>query len=210
VFPAATVDDFINESIMDLSAYRPHDINRTTAWEEDSSGFDPSFVEDISDIWQMVARVSDLRQPTIFIPHADYADGRAGWDFFGNSDQPLLRLARVWLVRLQQWAQRDDTLSVSIYAYGMPSLPADDTSRLDFHNLIDQFCSLQHCKMLGFQMLNADRALYEQWLAATNNPDVSPAELQGMLGQAEMAFDKARHRNTIIRRRPTNAEVVAL
>jgi hypothetical protein len=210
VFPAATVNDFINESIMDMSAYRPHEVNRTQAWTVTDTGFPVEFVDDLSDIWQMVARVSDLRQPTIFIPHADYADGRAGWDFFGNSDAPLLRLARVWTMRLRAWAERDDSLSVSIYAYGMRSLPADDNSRLDFHNLIDQFCSLQHCKMLGFQMLNADRALYQQWLAATNNTDVSPTQLQGMLGQSEMAFDKARHRNTIIRRRPTNAETVAL
>jgi hypothetical protein len=207
VFPAATVNDFIHEALMDLSAYRPDEMTATQPWEVGLTGFPSTFVADVSDIWQMVARVSDLNVPNMYIPHADYADGRSGWDFLSPN---ILRLGRIWLVRLSQLAERDPSLEVAIYGYKYRALPTSDASFLDLNNPIDQFCVTQHCKMLGFQMLNADRALYQQWLAATNNTDVSPTQLAGMLTNSESSYDRARHRNTIVRRRPTNASVTAL
>jgi hypothetical protein len=203
VFTAATVNDFINEAIMDLSSYRPKETQRSQPWNPDTWSPDAALTVDISDVWQVVARAGDLdpRKRTLFIPHADYQTDRAGWDFILGTG---LRISRFWVERLQAWADREDTLDLAIFAYAYRTLPASDSSGLDFQDLIDQFCALQHCKMLGFQMLNADRALYQQWLAATNNTDVSPTQLNGMLGTAEASYDRARRRNTLLMRRPTN------
>ena len=208
VFPSATLSDFIDEALMDMSSYRPNDVIRGAPWTPDTWYPPVEVYEDISDIWQVVAREDDLdaRKNTLYIPHADYADGRAGWDFVPPTQ---FRITRIWVYRLQEWAKRAPALILRIYGYGFRHLPTSDSSYLDFHSPIDQYCALQHCKFLGFQMLNADRALYQQWLAATNNTDVSPTQLQGMLGQAEATYDRVRQRSTIIRRRPTNADAVA-
>ncbi len=210
VFTAATVNDFINEAIMDLSAYRPHDVQRGMNWEEDTWSVDAGFTDDVLDIWQVIARANNLdaRQRTLFIPHADYQNDRAGWDYLGQGAG--LRISRFWIERLQAWAAREENLTLNFYGYGYRALPSGDASFLDFHNVIDQFCALQHCKMLGFQMLSHDRALYQQWLAATNNTDVSPTQLNGMLTTSEASFDRARRRNTILLRRPTNNAPSAL
>jgi len=208
VFPAATVNDFIAEALMDLSAYRPNEVTRSMPWLPDTWGVEPDFVEGLSDVWQVLARENEMdpKDAVLFIPYADYGEGRAGWDLMGEY---TLRIARIWVHRLQQWAQRNDTVTLSIYGYGYRTLPTSDASLLDLNNPVDQFCVIQHCKMLGFQMLNADRALYQQWLAATNNTDVSPTQLQGMLSISEQAYDRARRRSTVIRRRPSNSAAVA-
>jgi len=209
VFPAATVNDFINEGLMDLSAYRPQDVLRSAPWLPGTWDINQTLdMSDVSDVWQVFVRENDLdpREPTLFIPSADYGEGRAGWDFLPPSN---LRIARIWVYRLQEWAKRASTLTIHAHGYAYRVLPTSDATLLDLENVIDQYCLLQHCKMLGFQMLNADRALYQQWLAATNNTDVSPTQLQGMLSISEQAYDRARQRNTILRRRPTNFDVIA-
>jgi hypothetical protein len=207
VFPAATVNDFITEAMMDLGYYRPHETVRTMAWDEDTIGPDITMMDDVIDVWQVVARIDDTPvtpRPTLYIPHADYATGRAGWDVVNHQ----LRLSRFWIAKLQQLAKREENLSLQSYGYGPRALPSSDASIMDWHDMTDQFVVTQHCKMLGFQMLNADRALYQQWLAATNNTDVSPTQLAGMLNQSEGAFDRARHRATLVRRVPSNAAPV--
>ena len=203
VFNAATVNDFIAEAIMDLSSYRPQEITRSQAWLPDSWSPDAALTEGVSDVWQVVARTNNLEpsERTLFIPHADYQTDRAGWDFLNATG---LRISRFWIGRLQAWAERDDSLTLSIFAYSYRDLPVSDSSVLDLQSVVDQFCVLQHCKMLGFQMLSHDRALYQQWLAATNNTDVSPTQLNGMLTTSESSYDRARRRNTILMRRPTN------
>jgi hypothetical protein len=215
VFPSATLDDFIDEALMDMSAYRPKDAYRSMSWMVDSGSVPPDVTEGLSDVWQVIARLTSNKyetgdplpytyRPSLFIPHVDYTDGRAGWDFIGEG----LAITQLWADKLRKWAeQANEPVTLAIRGYAHRLLPTSDNSYLDFLNPIDQYCVLQHCKFLGFQMLNADRALYQQWLAATNNTDVSPTQLQGMLGQAEATYDRVRHRNTIIRRRPSNASV---
>ena len=217
VFPPATVNDFIDEALMDMSAYRPKDAYRSMSWMVDTGQVPPDVTEGLSDIWQVIARLTSNKyetgdplpysyRPSLFIPHVDYGDARAGWDFIGEG----LALTQLWADKLRRWAQQaNEPVTLAIRGYAHRLLPTSDASFLDLLNPIDQFCALQHCKYLGFQMLNADRALYQQWLAATNNTDVSPTQLQGMLGQAEMSYDKARHRNTILRRRPANSDIFA-
>jgi hypothetical protein len=71
---------------------------------------------------------------------------------------------------------------------------------LDFTGPVDDVCVQKYARMLGYTTLEADRGLYQQWLSATNNTDVSPTQLQGMLAQATGEMDRQRKRSTQLRR----------
>jgi predicted AlkP superfamily pyrophosphatase or phosphodiesterase len=122
---------------------------------------------------------------------------RNGWDFFHGR----VRLGRVNWNMLWGWSKAiNGPLDFILFGYEDRQLPATDGDILDFWDTIDYVCTLRYCRMLSFQMLNNDRALYQQWLASTNNTDVSPTQLQGMLNQAQNEVDRQRKRNLLIRR----------
>jgi hypothetical protein len=210
VFGAATINDFIHEAMMDLSAYRPHETFRVMYWHDNTWSPPPEMNEGVDEVWLVYGRTAsqDPRKPNLFIPHADYSTNRAGWDIAvtEGSEAPGLYLWRYWIGRMQAWAKREPAnIQLVSFGYGPRTLPMDDDDVLDLKNPTDEFCITQHCKWLGYQMLNADRALYQQWLRATNNTDVSPTQLAGMLAQSEASFDRARRRSTVIRRIPATS-----
>ena len=53
-----------------------------------------------------------------------------------------------------------------------------DEEYLDLTDATDYNCVLTPLQEQGFELLNHDRALYQQWIAATNNTDVSPTQLR--------------------------------
>ena len=213
VFPPDTVNDFINEALMDLSNYRPREESRVVVWNEDTETISPEDVEGMSDIWAVQVRVgyadtisasNSGGRSTFYIPPMAYGASNvtAGWEMWG----PSFRLTNFWVQRIKALRERTD-VTLLMFGYADRLLPVEDIDYLDLSNPTDQFCLTQHAKMLGFQTLNADRSLYQQWLSATNNTDVSPTQLQGMLGQAEASFQRIRGRNSVIRRVPVTSYV---
>ncbi len=197
VFPSATVNDFIDQAMADLSAYRPKEQMEIAPWPLPTdippfSGF--------TSIWKVECRSMSLPNnyiKTIFIPYSasNADDNRAGWDFYGGT-----------LYIDDYYTRRIDALDVSasvemwVWGYADHDLPDADTDILDLVDATDYNCVLNHCKSMGFELLTHDRALYQQWLAATNNTDVSPTQLGGMASFAEGTFQRTRARNTKIRR----------
>ena len=96
-------------------------------------------------------------------------------------------------------------IELVVFGYADRDLPAAEDDILDVTDNTDYNCVLTHCKHLGFELLNHDRSLYQQWLAATNNTDVSPTQLQGMTAGAEQYYEKTRRRSTLIRRVPSGS-----
>jgi hypothetical protein len=103
-----------------------------------------------------------------------------------------LRLSGYWFNRMVEVANMYGSVSLGLYGYRDRNWPTDDASYLDLLDATDHLCMVRHVRSLGFQTLEADRGLYQQWLAATNNTDVSPTQLQGMRSQAEQAYERLR------------------
>ncbi len=199
VFPIETVNDFISQAMADLSAYRPKEGREIAAWPLDTGV--PPF-SDFTSVWKVEFRISQSNNyvRTIGVPYGDSnsAENRAGWDFYGGQ----LILPPFWLTRLEAAAGNSPSEMV-VWGYQDRTLPVAETDVLDLTDATDYNCVLTHCKALGFELLTHDRALYQQWLAATNNTDVSPTQLSGMAGQAEGTFQRTRSRNTKMRRIPS-------
>lgn len=201
VFPPAYVDDFIAQAMADLSAYRPKEAREISAWPAPIGiPLDP-FV-DFTSVWRVDFHVSGGgRFRTITIPFADTSstENRAGWDFYGGT----LWLPAFWQARFTAITDGGEDGELWVWGYKDRAIPEDDADILDLTDATDYNCVLNHCKSLGFELLTHDRALYQQWLAATNNSDVSPTQLSGMFNAAEGTFQRTRARNTKMRRIPS-------
>jgi hypothetical protein len=200
VFPPETINDFIVQALADLSGYRPKEQTETALWPLDT--ITPPFVN-FTAIWRVEVQVAnglgDLR--TIFIPYGNPSgsDNRAGWDFYGG----LLVIPAFWSTRIDATIG-ENPANMVVWGYADRDLPDDDASILDLNDATDLLCVTNHCKAQGFELLNHDRSLYQQWLAATNNTDVSPTQLQGMYSQSEATYQRSRSRNTKMRRQPSS------
>lgn len=205
VFPAETINDFIGQAMADLSAYRPKEMREVAAWPLP----DPSPFVDLTAVWKVEVRilnnVNDYVR-TLTIPYGDPSGGsnRAGWDFYAGE----LLIPPFWTTRIDA-ATVNQVSEMWVYGYADRDIPTDDFEVLDLQDTTDYDCVLNHCKSLGFELLNHDRALYQQWIAATNNTDVSPTQLSGMLNQAESTFQRSRSRNTKLRRVPVGDALTA-
>lgn len=206
VFPIETVNDFIAQAMADLSAYRPKEAWEVAAWPLDLPPAAP--FGDFTSVWKVDFRVSVGGNiiKTIAVPFSDgnSAENRAGWDFYGGT----LFIPTFWLTRLDATAGENPAEMV-VWGYQDRTIPVDDGEVLDLTDATDYNCVLNHCKSLGFELLTHDRALYQQWLAATNNTDVSPTQLSGMAAGAEGTFQRTRARNTKMRRIPSGDYVHA-
>jgi len=206
VFGTDTLNDFVAEGLMSMSGYRPIEHGETVVFDPAVPG-DMQAVEpaSLSSVWQVVVR--DDANPTamnqaLILPYTgpDQSAMQVGWDFHSGR----LYLGRWAANQMDAWAQHIGApLSLVMYGYRDRHLPTDDAEVLDLEDGTDQLCLTRECRALGFQLLNNDRALYQQWLAATNNTDVSPTQIQGMLGSALNDVERQRKRSAILRRTPT-------
>lgn len=207
VFPPETINDYIDQALADLSSYRPKEQVEVAAWPLDI--FTPPF-QDFTAIWKVEVVIIDdpssTSVRTINIPYANSSSevNRSGWEFFGG----ILYIPQFWAGRIDM-TSGDNPAEMHVWGYADRDLPDDDTSILDLNDATDYLCVTNHCKAQGFETLTHDRALYQQWLAATNNTDVSPTQLQGMYAQAEGMFEKTRSRHTKMRRMPSSAYMTA-
>ena len=205
VFGTDSVNDFIAEGLMSLGAYRPIEAVETLAYEPVTFG-DTQYVLPalLSTVWQVEVRnetaPTDSGQ-SLVMPYIgpDQSSVQVGWDFYGGA----LIFGRWAVNHMDQWYQHAGTaLSLVLYGYRDRAIPVLDDDYLDMEDSIDQLCLIRECRALGFQLLNNDRALYQQWLAATNNTDVSPTQIQGMLSSAVGDVERQRKRSAVIRRVP--------
>jgi hypothetical protein len=207
VFGPDILNDIINESLADLSGYRPVEATESIAYDPGTVPAPvpvPFFLTRLSSVWRVEvrndARPEDISQ-SFTIPY-DSGESQVanGWDVWEGA----LRLGRGNWVRLWNWYNGlgGDVITISAFGYRDRILPTADATVLDLFDGTDFLCMTKCARMLGFQTLNNDRALYQQWLAATNNTDVSPTQLQGMLNLAEGDYDRQRRRSSRLRRIP--------
>ena len=206
VFPAEAINDFIAQAMADLSAYRPKEAREVATWPLPT---DYVPFEDFTAIWKVEVLIQNLNNEyvrSIAIPYVSNSadDNRAGWDFYGGQ----LLISPFWTYRINS-ATADQPAEIAVFGYQDRTIPLDDSDILDLSDATDYLCATNHCKYQGFELLTHDRALYQQWIAATNNTDVSPTQLQGMAMLSETTYQKSRSRNTVLRRMPAASYVTA-
>ena len=129
----------------------------------------------------------------------DQSSVQVGWDFYGGT----LCFGRWAVNQMDAWVGHvGAAVGRAVRLPGPATSPSTSDEVLDLEDAIDHLCLTRECRALGFQLLNNDRALYQQWLAATNNTDVSPTQLQGMLSGATGDVERQRKRSAILRRTP--------
>jgi hypothetical protein len=198
IFLDPDVDDFVYEGMSDLSGYRPVENVHGWPWDPDNTGTAPD-PGDLNFIWRVEIGVPNY--PQYEIPPLEHPGPlRNGWSLFGG----VLRLSTYWVAVMNSLEDQGLNPNVTMYGYRDVYLP-DSTSPDDILDLAapaDELGVRLYAKMMGFQRLTHDRSLYQQWLAATNNTDVSPTQLQNMVSQAQQEYDRHRKRAAILRRIP--------
>lgn len=203
VFPTDLLGDFIVEAMADLSLIRPIEYFLSAPFDPlNPLGIDPADYDLFTYIWQLEFRVNRDDELSMVIPFAtDEGPYRNGWGWFMGR----VTITQWWHNRLSELVAHypDDGVLVSLFGYRDHKMPVDDSSVLDFVDSIDHLLVVRHIKSLAYQSLEADRSLYQQWLAATNNTDVSPTQLQGMRNQAESSYERLRKQASRSKRVPT-------
>jgi hypothetical protein len=192
VFSTDLLDDFINESMADLSVVRPVETTITVPFDPTQiTGLDPADYANFIHVWMVEARAAGSGYQTrIVIPFGqpgEYIE-RNGWDFY---DETVV-FSQWWFARLNELVDTTGAVTIFLWGYRNHHWPLDDASVMDLQDSVDHRLVMRHIKALGFQSLESDRSLYQQWLAATNNTDVSPTQLQGMRAQAEQSYERLR------------------
>jgi hypothetical protein len=208
VFSTDALNDFITEGLMNVSGYRPIESSEGHVYDPATPGSVSSFTLVTLSYVSAVGIVNgaDPVSPdqNMFLPYNGDMGGNgnlrgAGWELW----QGTVSFSNWAVNNLDAWhGQVGGPLTVIILGYRDRTIPDSDDDILDLEDVTDQLCLTRECRALGFQALNNDRALYQQWLAATNNTDVSPTQLGGMLNGAISDVERQRKRNAIIRRVP--------
>jgi len=209
VFLDDMLDDYINEALADLSLFRPIEYFLSVPFDPvlaSEGGIDHLDYAEVTYLWQLEARINRDGQIATVIPYAT-GEGqfRNGWGWYAER----IVLSAWWFLRLGELARLyandngDVAVMLALFGYREHKLPDDDADYLDLTDSIDYLCLVRHVKSLAFQSLESDRGLYQQWLAQTNNTDVSPTQLQGMRSQAEQSYERLRKQSARPRRVPT-------
>lgn len=202
VFVDALLDDFITEALADLSLFRPAEYFLSVPFDPalyTSAGMDPDLYDLMNYMWMI-----EYRWPgglPVVIPFMT-GEGliRNGWNWYADR----IVLSTWWFNMLAETHRlhQPEGVTCTLYGYRERHFPDADSDILDLQDSVDYLCVVRHVKSLAFQTLEADRGLYQQWLAATNNTDVSPTQLQGMRNQAEQSYERLRKQSARPRRSP--------
>jgi len=116
-------------------------------------------------------RVEFIKDSVVYagVPNnADENSGEGGWDLHGGN----LYVPRAFSSHLVA----DDSPTVRVWGYWPRELFSEDTDVLD-GDAETEFAVRTVATLNGYQRLQNDRLLFQQWLTNTGNTDVSPNQL---------------------------------
>ena len=174
-FTDLTINDLINQSIVEVSRIYPR--QGVIEILVEASG-QRQFTVDAKNIF----RVELIKDGEVYygVPRTNGSMTAAedGWDFHAG----ILWMPQFASHRLEVG---DSTPSVRIWGYWPREIMYDDTETLD-GDAEFEFAVRTYALLLGYQRLQNDRLLFQQWLTTTGNTDVSPNQL-GMTADMYMS-----------------------
>lgn len=197
-FATALVNSFINMGIAELNAIRPIETRIQYAGDQDWTQELP-FTEVFACELAIEPEVGDTLHWDALHP-ADHARGygRSGWDYFARR----LMLSGQHTEGIANLVDRYGAgqVHIGLWGYADRDLLINDADVASFQTALDELIVRGYAKSEGFRALASDRALFQQWQENSNNSDVSPTQLNNMLGQAQGDFDRMRKRHHLMRR----------
>jgi hypothetical protein len=187
--------DYINGGIAELNRIRPLEATEVLLWDEDAQRL-PLKVSVLESVFHVELLSVDAAYQQAIPYSASGVDTRTGWDFYAQS----IWLGPTWLARAGRTTQQGGSLVLMGYRSRDPLLVEDDVA--EFLDLTEEMFVRLYCRMEAYRAMNMDRSIFQQWQQQANNSDVSPTQLNGMLGTAEASFDRQQRRMFLPRRIP--------
>ena len=188
--------DYINGGISELNRVRPLESAESIAWDSETESL-PLTTLVLEAVFQVELRSEDSRYQ-VLVPHVSSGSpARDGWDYHART----LWLGPGYMARAVE-RTRDQSWNVVVWGYRPrdPLYVEDDVA--EFLDMTDEMAVRLYCRTEGYRSLNMDRSLFQQWQQQANNADISPTQLNGMLGTAEASFDRQQRRLFVPRRIP--------
>lgn len=168
-FTAPELNDLINQSMVEVSrVYPKQDVQELEVAEDGQR----SYATDCVGAFRVeLMRDGEVRYAVV--PNGSADSGEGGWD---------LHAGFLWLPRFAAtYLKLDQTPTVRVWGYWARDLmqgdtPEDDAQFADV-DAEAEFAVRVYATLLGYQRLQNDRLLFQQWLTTTGNTDVSPNQL---------------------------------
>ena len=163
-FTAQELNDLINLGVVEVGrVYSKQDVQELTV---ESDGQQVYACDAIA-----IFRVELLKDSVIYygVPqNADETSGEGGWDLHGGN----LYIPKTFASHLAV----ENSPTVRVWGYWPRELFSEDTDVLD-GDAETEFAVRTVATLNGYQRLQNDRLLFQQWLTNTGNSDVSPNQL---------------------------------
>ena len=186
-FSTAEVDDLINEAIVEVNRLYPlPQIEDVDIVDTDEDGnVDRTYTITSTEVQRAeVWRDGEFREN---LPEFDSV-GNSGYDIWGST------------LTLPTWVVLDeDTDTVKLYGYADRDYLSDDADVAEF-DAEAEYAVRMYAKLRGYQSLQNDRALFQQWMKVPGNNDISPTQLDSMVNTYVGAWERQRGHLRRIRR----------
>lgn len=186
-FSTAEVDDLINEGIVEVNRVYPlQEVETVDIIDTDEDGnVDRTYTITSTEVQRAeVWRDGEFRET---IPEIDTV-GNSGFDIWGST------------LTLPTWVVLDEDVdNVLLYGYTDRDYLSDDTDVAEF-DAEAEFAVRLYAKLRGYQLLQNDRALMQQWLKAPGNNEMSPTQLDSMVNTYIAQWERARSHLKRVRR----------
>lgn len=180
-FTAANVESYIMFGLNEVNRLRPLQSVATVTLTETGSELDLQYVITIEDI----RRIDVWRDGKFYcgLPR-ESGEPNSGWEVWGTT------------LTLPTWVETldVDTDSLRAYGYGARAIPTLDADVLELDAESEAAVRL-YARLRGYQALQNDRALFQQWMAQPQNNEISATQLDGIANSYQAEWE--RHRNRI-------------
>jgi hypothetical protein len=178
-FTAAEVDSLINQGIVEVNRLYPMaEIEDVDIIDTDEDGnIDREYTVSSTEI----SRVEVWRDGA-YRMSIEQMDGEAnsGWDLWGTT------------FVLPTFALLDETQdTVKLYGYQDRDVLTAGTDVLE-SDAEAEYAIRQYAVLMGYQRLQNDRSLYQQWLKAPGNNEMSPNQLDNMVNTYIAQWERTR------------------
>lgn len=180
-FTEAHIESFIMFGLNEVNRLRPLQSVETVTLTETDDELDLQYTLTIDD----VRRIDVWRDGKYYCPfERESGEPNSGWEVWGTT------------LTLPTWASTldVDTDSLKVYGYGERSIPTDDADTMEFDSEAEGAVRL-YARLRGYQALQNDRTLFQQWMAQPQNNEISATQLDGIANSYQAEWE--RHRNRI-------------
>lgn len=180
-FTANEVDDLLFISIVEVGRIYPkEDVRELTV----ASDYQRQIACDAASLFRVeVIRDGRVVAAVPYNTHENTAEG--GWDLHGGN------LFLPWFV--SGGLLTDDSPTVRVWGYWERDQFTGDSDTLD-GDAETEFAVRTFSVLNGYQRLQNDRLLFQQWLTNTGNTDVSPNQLSQTVDLYQRQWSEARNR----------------